>query len=479
MGIDGMRPSLGLFATAALAACAVAGAHAQQAGRSVWDGVYTEAQATRGEAAYADRCGECHGANLAGTGEAKPLTGGEFLSSWNGLSLGDLYDRIKSTMPIQAPGSLSREQYADILAYVLKYDGYPVGAAELPPRSEMLAAIRMDAAKPTPAAPGADAAATAEAGPNDAPNPYTSDAAFFHLPLGRAMGSSSSVAGDSHGHIWVVDRCGANSCVGSPLDPVMEFDANGKFLKAFGAGLFVFPHGLFIDAHDHVWIADNRAEGGKGAQVHEFDPSGKLIRSLGKAGVSATGTDTFLEPNAVVVGKDGTIWVADGHTAGKGDHRIVKFSPDGKFVRRLGFRGDTPGAVEVPHALALDSKGDLYIADRWNNRVEVFDPDGRFLATWGQFGRPSGVFVDKDDMLYVADSESRAPDGYGHHPGWKRGIRIGSTKDGRVTAFIPDDAPDPDQQPTSGPEGLWADGAGHVYGAQVLQKRVMRYTRAH
>jgi mono/diheme cytochrome c family protein/sugar lactone lactonase YvrE len=467
-----------IFAVAAAAAAVlVANApHAQEARKSVWDGVYTEAQAARGAAAYVDRCAECHGADLAGTGEARTLTGGEFLSSWNGLSLGDLYDRIKSTMPIQAPGSLTREQYADILAYVLKYDGFPAGAAELPARSEMLATIRMDAARPAAAsaAPGADAAA--EVGPNDAPNPYAADAGFFHLPAGRTMGSSSSVAGDSKGNIWVVDRCGANSCVGSPLDPVMEFDANGRFIKAFGAGLFVFPHGVFIDAHDHVWVVDQRAEGGKGAQVHEFDASGRLLRSLGKAGVSETGPDSFLEPTAVVVARDGSIWVADGHTAGKGDHRIVKFSPDGKFVRKLGFRGSTPGAVEVPHALALDSKGNLYIADRWNNRVEVFDPDGRFLATWGQFGRPSGVFVDKNDMLYVADSESREPDGYGHHPGWKRGIRIGSARDGTVTAFIPDDAADPNGQATSGSEGLWADGAGHVYGAQVLQKRVVRYT---
>jgi sugar lactone lactonase YvrE/mono/diheme cytochrome c family protein len=476
-----------LVFTVVVAALLTSQLRAQDAVKSVWDGVYTDAQAERGLAAYAQHCNTCHGGDLAGTGEAKPLAGPEFLSSWNGLSMAELFDRTRTSMPMQAPASLDRATYADILAYVLKFNGFPAGQAELAQKSEMLTAIRIDALKPEPPKPAASAAgafaanATATAdeddAPNSQPNPYVADAGFFKLPPGRTMGSSSAVAVDSKGHVWVVDRCGANSCAGSPLDPIMAFDGQGNFLKAFGGGMFNFPHGLFIDRHDHLWVADNRAAGGKGAQVFEFDQGGKLLRTLGKAGVSAVGPDTFAEPNAVLVAPNGTIFVADGHTGGKDPARIVRFDAGGKFVRAWGTRGAGPGQLEVPHALAMDSQGRLFVADRWNDRISIFDRHGTFVESWTQFGRPSGLYIDRNDVLYVADSESREPEGYGHHPGWKRGIRIGSAKTGDVTAFIPDTEANPDKQATSGPEGITADGHGAIYGAQVLQKSVVRYVK--
>ncbi|MBI1197069.1 MAG: hypothetical protein GC203_04325 [Phenylobacterium sp.] len=339
----------------------------------------------------------------------------------------------------------------------------------------MLATIRLDAFRPDAGTAG-DAAATA-ADPNGYPNPYATERDFLKLPPGRTMGSTSGVAVDSRGHIWVADRCGANSCAGSPLAPIMEFDADGRFVRAFGAGMFNFPHGFFVDAQDHIWLTDNRVEGGKGAQVFEFDRTGKLIRALGKAGVSAEGPDTFVEPNAVAVAKDGTIYVADGHTQGKGAHRIVKLDAQGRFLKQWGTRGAAPGQVEVPHGIALDGHGRVYVADRWNDRVEVFDTEGKLLEVWPQFGRPSGLFVDAKGALYVADSESREPEGYGHHPGWKRGVRIGDARTGKVTAFVPDDQADPDKTATSGAEGMWVDAQGRIYGAQVGQRAVVRYVR--
>jgi sugar lactone lactonase YvrE/mono/diheme cytochrome c family protein len=454
---------------------------AQDAQKSVWDGVYTEPQAERGAAAYARNCANCHGPQLAGTGEAKPLTGPEFLANWSGLTMADLFDRTRTTMPLDKPATLSRETYADVLAYVLKFNGYPAGAAELDRRSEMLATIRIEAERPAASASGAGVLAAANepvaSAPNSQPNPYVADAGFFKMPPGRTMGSSSGVGVDSRGHIWIAERCGANNCAGSTLDPILEFDAKGAFIKAFGKGMLLFPHGLFIDAKDHVWVTDGHAEPGKGAQVFEFDNTGKLLRALGKAGVSAEGPDTFAEPNAVVVAPDGTIFVADGHTAGKGPARIVKLDAGGRFLKQWGSRGPAPGQLEVPHTLALDSRGRLFVGDRWNNRISIFNQDGKLLDVWSQFGRPSGVFIDRDDVLYVADSESREPEGYGHHPGWKRGIRIGSGKTGQVTAYIPDTEPDPDKGATSGAEGIWVDARGVIYGAQVFQKTVVRYTK--
>jgi sugar lactone lactonase YvrE/mono/diheme cytochrome c family protein len=478
---------------AALAFTAVGGAlFAQEATRSVWTGVYTDAQAQRGQAGYAQNCQACHGVQLTGVGEAKPLAGPEFLGAWNGQSVADLFERVRTTMPQNAPRSLTREAYADILAYLLKFNGFPAGQQELAPRAEMLTSIRIDAWRPASAAlppepifistepqqaPPAAPEPKAEAGVNDLPDPYKADRDFFKLPPGRTMGSSSAVAVDSRGHIWVVDRCGKNDCATSDLDPIMEFDAKGTFIKAFGRGTVNFPHNLYIDAHDNLWVTDNRAQGSKGADILVFDPSGKLLRTLGKPGVAAIGPDTFETPNAVAIARDGTIFIADGHEPGKGAARIVVLAPDGHFLRQWGDHGSGPGEMDVPHAIALDSKGRVFVGDRWNNRVDIFDQKGNLLETWKQFGRPSGLYIDRNDVLYVSDSESREPVGYGHHPGWKRGVRIGSAKTGKVVAFIPDDFPTPDKVATSGGEGVTADPKGNVYSAQVGQKAVVRYTR--
>jgi hypothetical protein len=306
--------------------------------------------------------------------------------------------------------------------------------------------------------------------PNPAANRYTAVPGFLKLPKGRTMGSSSAVAGDSKGNIWVVDRCGANDCAGSKLDPVMEFDARGNFLRAWGAGKFLFPHGFFIDAQDHLWITDGHADKTKGFSVQEFAPDGKLIRNLAPG--------QFSEPNAVLV-TDRFIFVAQNHTRDfKGKPRVFKFGLDGKLLTQWGASGHGPGQFGMPHCLALDREGRLYVGDRDNNRIEIFTQDGKYLGQMHQFGRPSGCLVDANDILYVTDSESKMAQGYGHNPGWKRGIRIGSVKDGVVTDFIPDTYKDVEGSPTSGGEGLWADGKGAVYSAQVQQKAVVKYVKS-
>jgi len=457
-------------------------------GKTVWDGVFTEAQASRGAAAYAQSCAACHGSALDGTGEAPALAGGAFLSTWNGLTLGDMFDRVRMTMPFDAPNSLSREAYADIVAYMLKYNGFPAGERDLAARTEMLSVIGITAQRPagaaaapaTPAAAPAPAPAAAAAGdhggPNDYPNPYRTDTAFFQLPAGRTMGSTSAVATDSKGNIWIADRCGVNSCADSKLDPVMMFDPTGRFVRSFGGGLFNFPHGFFIDAQDNIWLTDERAADGKGGTVTKFSPAGKVLLTLGKRGVSGQGIDAFYEPNDVVVAPDGSIFVADGHTPDK-FARIMKFDAKGKFLKQWGTLGGAAGQLNVPHAITIDSQGRLFVGDRWNNRVQIYDQEGNLLNSWTQFGRPSGLYIDKADMLYSADSESRSTAGYGHNPGWKRGIRIGSAKDGKVIAFIPDPNPDPDQSATSSAEGIWVDANGVIYGAQVREKLVARHVK--
>jgi len=304
------------------------------------------------------------------------------------------------------------------------------------------------------------------------PNSYRAVENWAKLPQGRSFGQVINVRPALDGKsIWVFERCGSNTCAGSSLDPILEFDSTGNLIKSFGGGLFVFPHGLFIDREGNVWATDAGEKDGKGNQVFKFSPDGKLLMTLGKAGVAGTDHDTFDKPTDAVVAANGDIFVADGH----GNSRIVKFSADGKYIKEWGKKGSGPSEFDTPHSLALDSAGRLFVADRSNSRIQIFDPDGKFLAAWRQFGRPSGLYIDKNDRLYVADSES----GPVQNPGYKRGIRIGNVKDGSVTAFIPDNSPIPAK--TSGPgsgtgaEGVAADAAGNVYGGATTERRLTRY----
>jgi DNA-binding beta-propeller fold protein YncE len=315
----------------------------------------------------------------------------------------------------------------------------------------------------------------AHAQPNSQPNPYRTVEGWFQMPAGRTMGSTSAVFVAPGGHIWVAERCGANTCAGSDVAPVLEFDAAGKVVSSFGAGMFQFPHGIWIEADGSIWLTDGQGANGKGHQVFKFSPQGKVLMTLGKAGVAGDGPDTFNQPNAVAVAANGDIFISDGHNAGRGNARVLKFSKDGKFIKQWGGHGSGPGQFEVPHTLAFDSTGRLFVGDRANNRIQIFDQDGKFLDEWKQFGRPSGIFIDRNDAIYVTDSESTDRDGYGHNPGWKRGIRIGSAKDGSVTAFIPD--PSPGVGATSAAEGVAVDAKGNVYGAEVGPKDVKKYVR--
>jgi len=323
--------------------------------------------------------------------------------------------------------------------------------------------------------------AQTDAVPNSQPNPYVTVENWAKLPEGRMWGSTSAVDIDRDGKsVWVAERCGANSCAGKNDPPILKFDASGNLVKAFGEGLLIFPHGIYVDQDDNVWVTDGQAANGKGHQVFKFSPDGKVLMILGKAGVAGDGPDTFNQPDDVVVAPNGDIFVADGHTPEKNNARIVKFTKDGKFIKQWGGHGSGPGQFEVPHALAFDSQGRLFVGDRANNRIQIFDQDGNFIAQWKQFGRPSGIFIDKNDVLYVTDSESTDRDGYGHNPGYKRGIRVGSAKDGTVTAFVPDPlAPDATGKlpATSISEGVAADAMGNIYGAEVGPKALKKYVK--
>jgi NHL repeat len=153
----------------------------------------------------------------------------------------------------------------------------------------------------------------------------------------------------------------------------------------------------------------------------------------------------------------------------------MEFTKDGTFIRQWGKTGTADGEFQDPHALAMDSQGRLFVGDRANSRIQIFDHDGKHLATWKQFGRPSGLFIDRNDILYCADSESNDQ----RNPGVHRGISIGSAKTGVVMAFIPDTA-DPNNGPsagTSGAEGVAVDATGAIYGAEVGPHTLRKYVK--
>jgi sugar lactone lactonase YvrE len=318
---------------------------------------------------------------------------------------------------------------------------------------------------------------------NNLPNPYLPGVSWGLLPGGRKWGSTAGIVVGPDGNIWAIDRCGAHgsrgtNCADSPLDPILEFDPSGKFLKSFGKGLFVSPHKISVDHEGNLWIADNGIKDGKGQQVFKFDENGKILLTLGKAGVAGPGLDTFDQPTEVAIAPNGDIFVADGHGEKPTDNaRIMKFDAHGKFLKTWGKKGTGISEFDCPHTLAFDSQGRLFVGDRQNNRIQIFDPDGHFIAEWKQFGRPSGIYIDKNDVIYVADSESRNGEpGYGYNPGCRRGIRIGSAKDGSVSYFVPDAAPFPAAADSTGPEGITADAAGNMYGAEFTMD-VKKYVR--
>lgn len=240
----------------------------------------------------------------------------------------------------------------------------------------------------------------------------------------------------------------------------------------------VTPHGIFVDDEGNVWVTDfaNNETRTKGQQVHKFSPAGELLMSLGTAGISGNDATHFNQPNDVVVGPDGSIYVSDGHS-GQGmitqqavdegranllTGRIIKFAPDGTYIKEWGQIGVRHGEFRTPHAMAFDSLGRLWVADRGNHRIEIFDADGNYLESRYMFGRVSGLYITDEDMVYAIDSESTPF----NHVGWSDGIRIGNIHEDRITGFIP---PFPFEgrvyQGTAG-EGVAVDGDGNVFSAE-------------
>ena len=310
---------------------------------------------------------------------------------------------------------------------------------------------------------------------NDLPQPYRTTRDWGQLPPGVKWAAVTAIEPAPDGTIFVVHRCVNNSCEGRTEPPILVFDKAGALLRSFGQGMFNFPHGGMVDRDGNLWMTDARGGNGIGHQAIKLSPQGKVLMTLGTKGVSGSGPAHFDQPTDVVVAQNGDLFVCDSHRDGK-NNRIVHFTKDGTYVKEWGTKGAGPGQFSEPHTMAMDSRGRLFVGDRENNRIQVFDQSGTFLEDWRQFGRPSGIVITQDDTIYVADSESGGRDTGAHElPGIKKGIRIGSAKDGSVTAFIEDLEPLAGEH--AGAEGVGVDAAGNVYGGVVRRQMLERHVR--
>ena len=335
--------------------------------------------------------------------------------------------------------------------------------------------------------------------PTELPNPYRLVENWPTLPTtmnGGKWGEVIRVHVDSKNHVWVFHRCfnivpaGSATCIGrGPANPpILEFDASGKLLRSFGAGLFAYPHGMTMDGDGNLWVTDvndsetilgmsarNAAGVVMGQEALKISPDGKILMVLGKEGVAGSPPEAFDRPTSVAVAPNGDVFVSDGHAPNKyNTARIVKFSKNGRFIKSWGRVGSAPGEFDEPHDIYIGgSRGWVYVADRKNNRIQIFDQEGNFIADWKQFGQPSSVFVGKDDTIYVGAS---FPD-----PSAKknelRGIVVGNAIDGSLRAFIPDPADLDKIVSGTSASGIAADDMGSVYAADVGAHNLRKYLK--
>ena len=323
---------------------------------------------------------------------------------------------------------------------------------------------------------------------NSGENPYRVIRNWGNTPEGRPWGAANGVAIDIDGmSVWTVDRCGIRrGCVGMDVDPVQKFDSEGNFVTSFGRGMFVWPHGLHVDAEGNVWVADARRpndeertmwpdEQMKGSVVVKFSPEGEVLMVLGEYGVAGDPPERLTDPTNVITDpENGDIYVAESHTDVTDPNlvgRISVFDRDGNFLRSIGRMGTGPGEFRTPHAMVFDSQGRLIVADRHNHRIQILTKEGAYIGEYHDFSRVSGLAIDAEDNIYAADSESDPP----RHPGWLKGIRIGNLSDGVVRYFVPPHATDAPEGAMG--EGIAIDAEGNLYTAEATVTGITKYVR--
>ena len=225
----------------------------------------------------------------------------------------------------------------------------------------------------------------------DAPDlGYTAVPHGLQIPADLEMGAPSSVAWTSTNHLLVFNR-GPN--------PLMEFNPDGSFVRAWGQGDYIRPHGMRIDAQGNIWTTDVN-----GHTVRKMSPDGKVLMTLGVHGEAgdwdeATNTKLLNEPTDLYLNNAGEVFLIVGH--GRGAPRVLKFSSSGTLLTSWGTPGTGPSQFDTPHSVVVDDDGLVYVADRQNRRVQIFDGNGKYLEERAYKGLPCGLYIHSDGQMYM------------------------------------------------------------------------------
>lgn len=330
-------------------------------------------------------------------------------------------------------------------------------------------------------------------------NPFASNNGWYEMPAGRYIGGISGIEIDKKDgkSLWIFERCGGRDmCVGNHVDPIIHFAPDGKIIKMFGKDEVAYPHGLYVDPDNNVWITDLQsnmdpaARRGRpipsqdgiaptkklGATVTKYSPDGKILLTIGTPGVYGNDATHLSQPSDVITDKQGNIYVADSHDSEPSNDRVVKYDKTGKFIKQWeACKPTDKSQIDCAHALAWDSKGQLYVGNRSNDSVDVYTQDGVLVKSITNWGKPSGIFIDDKDNMYVSDSQS----GTGNNMKFVKGVRIGALADGKPKWYAPD--PLGNMAPWSGgstlsPEGVTADKDGIMYTSHVTPGGITKWT---
>lgn len=271
---------------------------------------------------------------------------------------------------------------------------------------------------------------------------YTVDPDWPQLPSGWNFGETPGVAVDAKGHVFVLHR---------GEHPIIEFTPDGKQVRSWGEGLFIRPHSIRIDPQGNIWTVDNDTH-----QVLKMDPSGRVRMVIGRRGVSGETEENFNRPTDVAFGPNGEIYVSDGYV----NSRVVKFSKEGRYVTAWGKKGKAPGEFNLPHAIAVDKQGRVYVGDRENYRLQIFDADGKFLKEWTNVGSPWGLDLRPDETLFIAD-------------GYNDRI-VKADLNGKILGAFGNNGRMPGE--LSFVHNLGLDSAGNIYSGEIKNQRVQRFT---